>query len=71
MQGLRLKNQWHDHHNIQLHPTLQNPQRKVSECVFLANLLAGEMLARKLTLSLSYVRLGFESTMHFIEKTYR
>lgn len=29
MQGLQLKNKRHVHHNIQLHPSLQNPQRKV------------------------------------------
>lgn len=31
MQGLQLKNQWHDHHNIQRHLSLQNPQRKVRD----------------------------------------
>lgn len=70
MHGLQLKNQWQDHHNIELHPSLQNLQRKVSERIFLVNLLGGKTLARKLMLSLSYIRFSFKSIMHFFEKTY-
>lgn len=41
LRGPQLKSQWHDRHNIQLHPLSQNPERKVHELAFLADLLAG------------------------------
>lgn len=44
MQGSQIKNQRHDHHNIHLYPSLQNPQRKLHECVLLANFLDDQAL---------------------------